>query len=422
MATNGKVENRYLLIVSLDAVSDRDVDQLLTMPVFGGFCGRGALVRQVSSVFLSNTYPAHTTVVTGCHPGRHGIPENTRPSPGDMNPDWNWYARRIKAPTIYDQARKSGYRAASVLWPVTAGAGIRYNIPEIFANRWWKNQITASLLNGSLLLQVRTLLKFGRRLKGLSQPYLDDFSCAAMCDIIKRKRPNLAMLHLTDVDAQKHRHGTRSVQASDALRRMDARLGLLFSALGEAGMSEQCSIILFGDHSMLDVNQALNFNRLFESKGLLRLDRRGRVAEWRAWLKCCGGTAFLYLRDNNDAWALNTARECLQQIIDSTSGGVKRFLDGEELRLSGFAKECPLGIEADAGYEFNELKGSHKANHGYSLKQEDYKIFYAAAGSGVNEGAELSGGCLTDIAPLAAGLLDIPAWEMDGRLLEGILK
>lgn len=458
-------KGKYLLILSMDAVSDADVDQFLTMPCFSRLCSSGTLVRQVSSVFVSNTYPAHTSIVTGCHPKRHGVKENTIPSPGNMNPDWYWHAKHIKTPTIYTQAGKYGYTAASVMWPVTARAEIKYNIPEILANRWWKNQVAVSLSNGSPFLQLRAALKYGRGLQGSLQPRLDDFSCAAMCDIIKRKKPNLAMIHFTDIDTHKHKYGIHSNQVSDALERTDKRLGMLFSALSEAGIEEQCSIILLGDHGMLDVEKSVNFNKEFEKKGLLKLDKKGRITSWRAWLKCCGGTAFLYLKDKNDIWAAGTARECIREAMSaagtasgciqenisttgtardcireamsttgagsaftkeamSTTGagkGVRRFLDGDELELSGLGSDCPFGVEAEAGYEFNEFGSSHMANHGYSMKQEGYETFYAAAGNVINKGIVLSGGSILDIAPLALKLLDLPGWEMDGILKEGML-
>jgi predicted AlkP superfamily pyrophosphatase or phosphodiesterase len=419
MSTKSMVEKKRLLIVSLDAVSDNDVDRLLTMPNFGRFCRSGTLVRQVSSIFISNTYPVHTTITTGCHPYMHGITENTIPSPGDMNPDWNWYDRYIKTPTIYSQAAKFGYKTASILWPVTAGAKINYNIPEIFANRWWKNHIVVSLLNGSPLVQLRAVLKFGRNLSGASQPQLDDFSCASMCDILKNKKPELSMLHFTDVDTHKHKYGINSPQTSEALKRIDERLGRLFSAITEAGIMEHYNIILFGDHSMLNVEKSVHFNYMFKNKGLLKLDRNGIITTWRAWLKCCGGSAFLYLKDKNDTKALALARECIMEIIQDPLGGVKRFLDEDEMKLSGLDKECPFGIEAETGYEFDELKAHHKGAHGYSLKQKDYKTFYAASGNMINSGTELSGGNLTEVAPLALRLLNLPEWKMDGKLRDG---
>lgn len=422
MAANRRTEKKYLLIVSLDAVSCQDTEKLLSMPFFGDFCKDGTLVGQVDSVFVTNTYPVHATVVTGCHPYRHGVTENTRPSPGDRNPDWYWHAKHIKVPTLYTRAADSCCSTASILWPTTAGAGIKYNVPEIAVNRWWKNQIAVSLRNGSPLLQLGYALKYGRERKGLSQPQLDDFSCSVLCDIIKRKKPNLSMIHFTDVDTHKHHYGIDSLRTSEALKRLDARLGRLFSALSDAGLREQCHILLFGDHSMLEVNKSIHFNRAFEKKGLLKLDGKGRIKSWRAWLKCCGGTAFLYLKDKNDGEALSAVREYLLEALEDPDGGVARFLDEDEMKLSGLYADCPLGVEAARGYEFNEFEETYKANHGYSLKQKDYDVFYAAAGSLINKGARLTGGSLADIAPLALRLLDLPGWAMDGELKKGILK
>ncbi len=413
---------KYLLLVSLDAVSDKDADRLLTMPNFSRFCSNGTLVREVSSVFISNTYPVHTSVITGCHPNRHGITENTVPLPNRSNPDWYWYDKKIEVPTLYSQIKKYGLRTASIMWPVTAGAEITYNIPEIFANRWWKNQFGVSLVNGSPLLQIGAVIKYARHIGSELQPQLDNFSCASMCDIIKRKKPELAMLHLTDVDYQKHKYGITAAEVSDALERMDKRLGKLLFSIEKAGIGEQTSIILFGDHSMLDVNKTINFDSEFQKMGLLRLDSKGLIIGWRAWLKGCGGTAFLYLKDRNDIEALSISKEYIEHELTNPSGSIKRFLTEDEMSISGMGKVCPIGIEAKEGFEFYRLSSRHKAAHGYSLEQENYKTFYTVAGSMINKNIILSDGCLTDIAPLAIDLLGIPPWDMDGRLKEGILR
>ncbi len=422
MVQKNSRSKKYLLLVSLDAVSDNDIDKLLKMPNFSQFCTKGTLVREVSSIFISNTYPVHTTIVTGCHPNRHGIIENMVSLPSRNNPDWHWYDKKIRVPTLYSQAKKSGLKAASIMWPVTAGAEIRYNIPEIFANRWWTNQLGVSLVNGSPLLQLGAIVKFVRHLSKELQPQLDNFSCTTMCDIIKRKKPELAMLHLTDVDYHKHKYGISTAEASNALERMDKRLGILLTAVEEAGISGQTSIILFGDHSMLDVNKTINFDAEFERMGLLKLDNHRRITSWRAWLKGCGGTAFLYLKDKNDTEALAISKEYIEKELNNPSGSIKRFLSQHEMEISGLAKECPFGFEAKEGFEFYKLSSKHKAAHGYSLEQENYKTFYAAAGNMIKLGIRLSGGCLTDIAPLAVHLLGIPSWDMDGSLMEGILR
>ena len=109
----------------------------------------------VDSVYPSITYPAHTTIVTGRYPCHHGVVNNTKIQPGRKSPDWYWQRKYIRGTTLYDEARSKGMTTAALLWPVTAKAKITYNVPEIFANRPWTNQILTSLANGTPMYQFR---------------------------------------------------------------------------------------------------------------------------------------------------------------------------------------------------------------------------------------------------------------------------
>lgn len=64
---------------------------------------------------------------------------------------------------------------AAYLWPVTGRARITYNLPEVFSNRWWDNQVLASLRRGSFWFQIQAALRFGNMIKGARQPQLDNF-------------------------------------------------------------------------------------------------------------------------------------------------------------------------------------------------------------------------------------------------------
>ncbi|HEX3012597.1 MAG TPA: alkaline phosphatase family protein, partial [Syntrophomonadaceae bacterium] len=81
------------------------------------------------------TYPAHTTIITGVFPDRHGIEANNPNQPGVKDPDWYWYYRDIKSPTLFDYARKSKMTVGTLFWPVTAVADVNYNLPEIWPNK-----------------------------------------------------------------------------------------------------------------------------------------------------------------------------------------------------------------------------------------------------------------------------------------------
>src|SRR5439155_11122215 len=82
-----------------------------------GTCARGAV-----SVMPSVTFPAHTTMITGVNPLRHGVAMNLVFDPdGHLGGGLDHFYSDIRAPTLFDRARAAGLRTAAVTWPVTAG-------------------------------------------------------------------------------------------------------------------------------------------------------------------------------------------------------------------------------------------------------------------------------------------------------------
>ena len=88
---------KYMIVISFDAVSSKDLEILKTLPNFKELIKNGSLIENVESVYPSLTYPAHTTIVTGKYPKNHGIIDNTIFKLNDFNPNWYWYRKYIKA-------------------------------------------------------------------------------------------------------------------------------------------------------------------------------------------------------------------------------------------------------------------------------------------------------------------------------------
>lgn len=368
-----------LLVVSFDSVGDSVFEQMAERPHFAALLKESAIWRGVESVFPTNTYPIHVSVVTGVAPARHGLLGNTAPKPAE-HPQWHYHEHRIKAATLWQAAAKKGLTTAAVMWPVTGGAkSIRWNIPELMKQPG-QSQVLLNLRYGSKLLQMKALSRHGKLLDGINQPALDLFTTACMADILREKKPDLALVHLTAYDTLCHKHGPGAQALETALDSLDANLGKLLAA------AEDMDVIVFSDHAQLPVSEYIFPNELIQkSTG--------------AFFECAGGSAFFYPCNMPD-----TEQE---RIIGDVKGisGFARFLTPEELASAGKG-ELPFGFCVKPGYCCESRRKNERGNHGYPVDWPDYKVFYAMRQKG-RPPAHNTGGSLLDIAPLAAGILGI---------------
>lgn len=92
----------------------------------------GVTAKGVRAVYPSITYPNHTTLVTGALPEKHGIfGNNIFESPlGEKTGAGIWFAKNIKAETLWTAAKRGGLTTGLVSYSVAGGAG-DWNVPEI---------------------------------------------------------------------------------------------------------------------------------------------------------------------------------------------------------------------------------------------------------------------------------------------------
>lgn len=426
-----------LLVISFDCLSALDMPHLKELPNFKELLDRGSYCDRVETIYPSVTYPCHATIVTGKYPKRHGVIDNTLIQPGRPSPDWYWHRHYVKGTTLYDEAKKAGMKTAALLWPVTARAKIKYNMPEIFANRPWRHQIAVSLWNGSPLYQLEMNFRFGHIRKGLNQPELDDFVLESAVQTIKSKKPNLMLVHFTDMDTQRHYHGFASNEAMEALRRHDKRLGRMIQALKEIGRYEETTIIALGDHSALDHSKAINLNVLLREKGLIKVNSHGKVVDWKAYCKSCDGSAYIYVKEG-DAETKSVVETLLDELVKDDSYGIETVITGEEAGEKGADPLSAFMLEAQRGFYFNDaLEGEivdritpedvrakryTHASHGYSPEKDNYNTLFIAAGKGIKPGVKISSMSLVDEGPTFARLLGLDLGNTDGKVVEELLS
>ena len=388
-----------MLIISLDAVGDDEYERLMEQPVFSAFAGQASVHRGLSTIFVSNTYPIHASIVTGVTPAVHGLVSNTERFPA-ASPVWNDSEGCLRVKTLWQAAAESGLDTAAVFWPVTAfSKTIRYNIPEVLP-RPGKSQIMTSLRAGSTGLQLRLFLRHRKLLKGISQPDRDNFATACMVDILhqmnKRQRTNhkpwLALMHLTAYDSICHYYGKDSAELPPVIKSLDRNLGLLLDAAGDT------DVIILTDHSQINVHTSVELNEILISKGLMsRGDGFYVGGESGCFFECCGGSAFFHA-GSLPADKVGEVREAVGR-----TEGFGRFLSGTELSESGYG-DVAFGLGAIPGYAFTALTEAHKAEHGYPTDTHGFSVFYMTRGFGLQPGAA-QGGSLLDIAPLVTARL-----------------
>lgn len=430
----GPGKSNYLMVISYDAFSQDNWEQASRLPNLSKLIKDGAYSTQLKSVYPTLTYVVHTTMVTGVYPDKHGIYHNNpfQPFEKEAEQRWFWYKNEIKVPAIYDCLKKHHLKSAGILWPVTGRTAIDYNLPEIRAIKK-ENQVLKILRNGSPLYCLDLEKKFGRFRKGFKQPYLDDFTTLCAVDTIKKKKPNLLLMHLIDLDDAKHQHGTDSPEVKEAIIRMDKRLGDLIQAVEEAGIKENTTFLVLGDHGQINVHYKIKLNALLKEKGLIF--EENKKMRWRAYIQGAGGAAYLHLR-KNDSEAEKMAVAILNQAICEDCFGIEKLYNRKELGQYHAEDSVSYMLEAKIGYCFeDDLEGpvieamdaskDEQATHGYlpdKPDQQGYRCVFVASGARIKSNFQLGEIQMVDIAPTMARSLGIDFFKGDGRPLNEIFQ
>ena len=423
-------DRRRLIVISFDGLGEQDFEAIQDMPAFSRLLKVSAWHKHVKSIYPSLTYPAHATIVTGRLPKDHGIVNNTLFQPERRFPDWFWNRSYLKGDTLYDAAARAGLKTAALLWPVTAGAAIDYNMPEVLANRPWENQILVSLRSGSPIYQLDMNRRFGKLRHGTDQPALDHFVHKALLATLEEKKPDLVLAHYTDLDSQRHDYRFNSKMAYEALKRHDRRLGDILDWVEAQEDRDLYGICVLGDHSSLDVERVVNLNPLFVERGLIMLDRKGRLKDYRALMKSADGSAYIYVKGPQLAHVKAHVMKIVEDFAREEDAVEAVFHRNEVVALGGDPNAF-LMLEATRGYYFNDrleasepiqeiteplVRGEpfyHWNTHGFSPSKSGYNTVWMMSGAGIEVGEIKGPMSLLDEAPTFAKWLRL---ELEGAV------
>jgi hypothetical protein len=396
---------RHVLVISIDGMGSAYYTHPpagTQIPNLRRLMERGSFAEAVEGVYPTVTYPSHTTLVTGRMPFEHGIYTNLSSRQAGRNPeDWFWFADAIKVPTLWDEARANHLTTASVAWPVTVGAHIDWDVPEIWDPA--KGEVPNALYVARHM-DVTTALELGMAL-GLPAPGSeDDENRVRLASyLLTRHRPNLTLVHLEGLDLAQHATGPNSAMALGVLEREDLHVGELLSALQSTGLKSSTDVFVVSDHGFLPITRDIQPNVLLAKAGLLTADSAGNVTGGRIATVTNGGSFFIYWPEGADFSA--EVKAALKPITDQ--GLAYALLDQQSLQRMGADPKARLALDAPDGAEFTDSAGgalvkplaAPAGTHGFLPSRPGLQSAFIACGPDIQAGVDLGRIPMTEIGP-----------------------
>lgn len=417
LAADSGRATEHVVLISFDGLRPEFyLDKGWPAPMLQQMQREGAWADAVESVFPSVTYPAHTTILTGLPPAEHGIFYNSPFEPDGQTGRWYWQESSITAPTLWDAARAAGLTSASVFWPVSVGAPIDFNVPEIWPLAGEEVDFVEPARRAStppgLLAELEqeatgrltpVNFSFGR----LS---LDDKSSEMAAYLLATYRPNLLTLHLIGADHFQHEQGRDGQRVRHAVAALDRCISRLVEAAEQAAILERTTFLVTGDHGFVDLHTEVAPNVWLVEAGLMQA--RPDRGDWRATVHSSSAAGFVFLAERDDTGALDRVREVLAAQPAETRA-LYQVLERQDLDRLRTAPDAVLGLAPAPGayissdYEPPAVRAKEGASHGFLPDHPAVRTGFVAWGAGIRQGGSVPLMRLEQIAPLVGSLLDL---------------
>ena len=389
------------------------------------------------AVLPTVTWPNHTSIVTGVRPALHGVLGNSlfdREKAASIPLIWDPLLDKdqiIKAPTIYDVAKQAGLKTAAVTWPGSRNAkSLDWTVPCVNKSDLFIQYATPALLP---------------ELKAAGIPYEDEAlgfkpghgeerdrnHVRIFNHILRQHRPNLALLHILEVDHVEHAHGPQSPEAYEAVKFADSCVHDVLEEL-KTDFPGKATLFVVSDHGFRRYSQLIQPNVVLRKEGLLTGDGTKIVAA-QARTASQGGSTMLYVIDM--AHRDELVGRCAA-LFEKTEG-VEKVIRPEQFGEYGFPlpsqdPHAPdLVLSAQEGYMFSDSlagdlvitpKGEEKGTHGYDPMAPALHATFVAWGDGIKPGIKIPTMRNVDVAPTFAALLGLTMPGVEGEVLHDILK
>lgn len=423
--------SQHVVLISIDGFRpDFYLNEKWPAPNLQEMAKSGAHSLGVTGVFPSVTYASHTTIITGRTPANHGIYYNSPFEPAGQTGRWYWESELIKVPTLWDAVRKGGMKSASFIWPVSVNAPIDYNIPEFWSLEGGFGRIEPmrekETPKGLLAeMEEQVLGKLNERTFNGDYLNREDRIGEMAGYVLETYKPNLIMLHLIATDHFQHEEGRDGAMVRKSLAATDRAVGKIIEAAERAGILDQTTFIVTGDHGFVNIHSSLSPNVWLVEAGLM--ENQPNRGNWKAAFHTSGASAFLHLKDKNDRETLDKVKAILNNLPESQKK-LFRVLDQEELKKAGADPNAALALAPIQGISISPssqapiLKPAKGGTHGYFPDFKEIETGFIAWGAGIRENVEIQKMGLVDVAAVVDYLLNLKMDLPESNLYPGIKK
>ena len=408
---------KHVVLVSVDGFRpDFYLDSQWSTPTLRTLVQKGAYAKGVNSVFPSMTYPSHTTMVTGVQPVTHGVYFNNMFEPNGPTGKMYWNDSSIHAKTLWTAVNEAGGTASSIFWPVSAGAPVVYNIPDIGSMgdgvrgqystpKGFMDTLKAEVFHDTSKIDIGVNTNAAR--------------IAAY--VIEKSKPTLLTLHMFAVDHYEHEEGRNGKKVHDAVSNTDSGIAIIIDALKAAGIYDSTILIVTGDHSFVDVTTNINPNVWLKENGLCN---DVKADDWKAQFFSVGGSSYLYVK-NNDAAVAKQVMDMLNRLPEEKK---KLFavVDRKKLDAIGANPLVSFALTGLGGTSFGnaftgeDVKPGHGGTHGYFPEFADIQTGFIITGPHIAKGKPIGVMNERDICSVVAAALGISFPSSEGKVPQGM--
>ncbi|MFO8233430.1 MAG: alkaline phosphatase family protein [Longimonas sp.] len=369
-----------VLLLSIDGLR-HDYLELHDAPTLDSLRNASASVERFMPSFPTKTFPNHYTLVTGLHPGHHGIVANSMYDPemdasfslgnteAVTNGDW-W----DDGEPIWVTAEQQGMRAGTYFWP-----GSEAEIDGTRPSYWL--------------------------------PYSDDTPGPERVDTVldwldrpDAERPSFLTLYFSTVDTEGHRHGPESDEVAEAMQSVDGYVQRLIDGLDARDMD--VNLFITGDHGMVETSR----ERAVVVDEHINLDDV-QIVDYTP-------VGMMNPREGVDPQPIIDTLDALDRV-----SAYHRSEVPEALHFRDHPRIPEIIAIADPGWSLTTTSylednpdGLSGATHGYVPSTPDMQTFLIANGPAFEAGMQVDTLDFVDLYPLMTHLLDLDAAPHDGSL------